>query len=117
MIAMVVLGIILLTLISVFVYGYNVISRTKQISIAMQICQAEVERIRGLAFDSLGGLSSTFTDPKLSYLINGQGLRAVEAGAGANIRKLTISVSWKHRGRSMRKDVVTYVTRKGVNKI
>ncbi len=116
MIAMVVLGIILLTLISVFVYGYNVIARTKQLAIATQVCQAEVERIRNLAFDSLTGLGSSFTDPKLSALINGQGVRVLESGAGADMRKLTVSVAWTYRGQPMRKDLVTFITREGVNR-
>jgi len=114
--AMVILAIILMTLISVFIYGYNVISRTKQLAVATQVCQAEVERIRGLAFDSLSGLGATFTDPRLATMISATGYRAIESGIGADIRKLTVSVSWKHRGVDMRKDVVTYVTRLGVGK-
>jgi len=116
MIAMVILGIMLMTLISVFVYGYNVIARAKQLAAATQICQSEIERIRGLSFDALSGLSSTFTDPKMSSLINGQGVRVVEAGAGSDILKLTVSVAWTYRGRPLRKDVVTFITRMGVNK-
>jgi len=116
MIAMVILGIMLMTLISVFVYGYNVIARSKQLAAATQICQSEIERIRGLSFDALSGLSSTFTDPKMSSLINGQGVRVVEAGAGSDILKLTVSVAWTYRGRPLRKDVVTFITRMGVNK-
>jgi prepilin-type N-terminal cleavage/methylation domain-containing protein len=116
MLAMVVLGIVLMTLISVFIYGYNVMARSKQLAIATQVCRAEIERIRGLAFDSLDGLGSAFTDPMLAALIDGQGIRAVEAGAGSDMRKLTVSVNWIYRGLTMRKDVVTFITRMGVNK-
>ena len=116
LIAMVVLGIILLTLISVFAFGYNLIARTQQTALATQVCQAELERIRGLTFDSLASLTTTFTDAKLAGLISGQGLRAVEAGPGADIKKLTLSITWKFRGQSMRKDIVTYITRMGVDK-
>jgi len=93
-----------------------VIARSKQLAVATQVCQAEVERIRGLSFDSLSGLSSTFSDAKLAGLINGQGLRALQAGEGTDIRKLTVSVAWKFRGVAMRKDVVTFITRNGVDK-
>jgi prepilin-type N-terminal cleavage/methylation domain-containing protein len=116
LLAMVVLAIMLLTLISVFIYGYNVIARSKQLAVATQVCQAEVERIRGLSFDSLSGLGSTFTDPKLAGLISGQGFRTVQADAGSDIRKLTVSVAWTFRGVAMRKDVVTFITRNGVDK-
>jgi prepilin-type N-terminal cleavage/methylation domain-containing protein len=114
--AMLILGIMLLTLISVFIYGFNVISRSTQVAVATQICQEEVERIRNLTFDAVAALGTTFTDTKLSRLVNGQGVRAVEAGAGNDIKKLTVSVTWNYRGQSLRKDVVTYVTRMGVDK-
>lgn len=113
---MVILGIMLMTLISVFIYGYNVIAKSKQLAIATQICQAEIERIRGLAFDSLSGLTSSFGDPEMTALINGQGVRVLETGAGADMKKLTVSVAWTYRGLPMRKDVVTFITRMGVNK-
>ena len=116
LIAMAILAVILMTLIGVFIYGYNAISRTKQLATATEICQSEVERIRRLSFDSLSGLSAAFTDPRLATLISGTGTRTLEADIGADIRKLTVSVSWKHRGVDMRKDVVTYVTRLGVGK-
>ena len=116
LVAMVVLGIMLLTLISVFIYGFNVISRSTQVAVATQICQEEVERIRNLTFDTVAALGTTFTNTKLSRLLNGQGVQAVEADAGNDIKKLTVSVTWTYRGQSLRKDVVTYVTRMGVDK-
>jgi prepilin-type N-terminal cleavage/methylation domain-containing protein len=116
LVAMVVLGIMLLTLISVFIYGYNVIARSTQVALATQICQEEVERIRNLAFDTVAALGTTFTNSKLSRLINGQGVEAIQAGPGTDMKILTVSVTWNYRGRSLRKDVVTYVTRNGVDK-
>lgn len=113
---MVVLGVMVMTLIGVFVYGYNVISRSTQVALATQICQEEVERIRNLSFDTIVGLGTTFTNDKLSRLPSGQGVRAIEASVGNDIKKLTVSVTWTYRGQSLRKDVVTLVTRMGVNK-
>jgi prepilin-type N-terminal cleavage/methylation domain-containing protein len=116
LVAMLVLGIMLLTLISVFIYGYNVISRSTQVAMATQICQEQVELIRNMSFDTIAALGTTFTNSKLSRLINGQGAQAIEAGVGNDIKKLTVSVTWNYRGQSLRKDVVTYVTRMGVDK-
>jgi prepilin-type N-terminal cleavage/methylation domain-containing protein len=116
LVAMLVLGIMLLTLISVFIYGFNVISRSTQVALATQICQEEVEHIRNLSFNTVTALGTSFTNTKLSRLLSGQGVRAIEAGAGNDIKKLTVSVTWTYRGQSLRKDVVTYVTRMGVDK-
>lgn len=116
LVAMAILGIMLMTLISVFIYGYNVLSRTRQIALATQICQEQVEVIRNMAFANILTLGTTFTNDKLASLVSGQGLQAVESSAGSDIRKLTVSVTWIYRGQSLRKDVVTMITRLGVDK-
>jgi prepilin-type N-terminal cleavage/methylation domain-containing protein len=116
LIAMTILGILLMTLISVFIYGYTALSRTKQVALATQICQEEVERIRSMNFDDIVLLGTTYTNDKLAGLYNGQGMRAVENSVGDDIKKLTVSVVWTYRGQELRKDVVTLITRMGVNK-
>ncbi len=116
LIAMVILGIMLMTLISVFIYGYNVLSRTKQVALATQICQEEIERIRNLSFDTILTLGTTFSNDKLASLSNGQGILALEDSVGTDIKKLTVSVTWTYRGQTLRKDVVTLITKLGVNK-
>ena len=116
LIAVFILGIVTLTLISVFMYGFNVVFRTRQTTLATQIAQEEVELIRNMSFDEILLLSSTFTHESLSELVNGAGSRAIEAGPGDDIKKLTISVTWDYQGTEMRKDVVTFVTREGVNR-
>jgi len=116
LIAMVILGIMLMTLISVFIYGYNVLSRTRQVALATQICQEEVERIRNLDFASILTMGTTFTNDKLPSLSNGQGILALESSVGDDIKKLTVSVTWTYRGQTLRKDIVTLITKLGVNK-
>jgi prepilin-type N-terminal cleavage/methylation domain-containing protein len=116
LVAMAILGIMLMTLISVFIYGYNVLSRTRQIALATQICQEQVEVIRNMTFATILTLGTTFTNDKLASLVSGQGLQAVETSAGTDIKKLTVSVTWTYRGQSQRKDVVTMITRLGVDK-
>jgi len=116
LVAMAIMGIMLMTLISIFIYGYNVLSRTKQIALATQICQEQVEVIRNMTFANILTLGTTFTNDKLAKLVSGQGLQAVESGAGTDNKKLTVSVTWTYRGQSIRKDVVTMITRLGVDK-
>jgi len=114
-----ILAIVLMTLVSAFIYGYNLLSRTKQVSLATQIAQEEIETIRNMPYDNILALGSSFTNERLSDLLNGQGVLAIEAVPGdttGNIKKLTASVRWTFKGQQMRKDIVTYVTREGINK-
>jgi prepilin-type N-terminal cleavage/methylation domain-containing protein len=114
-----ILAVVLMTLVSAFIYGYNLLSRTKQVSLATQIAQEEIETIRNMPYDNILALGSSFTNERLSDLFNGQGVLAIEAVPGdtsGNIKKITASVRWKFKGQQMRKDIVTYVTREGINK-
>lgn len=115
-VAMMVLAIMLLTLISVFIYGFGAVSRIRQTTLATQITQEQMEYIRNLTYAQITALGTTFTNDKLSRLVNGQGVRAVEAGLGDDIKKVSVGVTWSYRGQTLRKDIVTYMTRLGINK-
>jgi len=116
---MAVLAIVVLTLISVLVYGFGALVRTKQISLATQICQEQVDHVRSLAFPDILALGPAFTNPKLSQFQQGAGAQSVEniAPTGpSHIVKYSVAVTWLYHGRSMRKDVVTFITRNGIDK-
>ena len=116
LVALCVLAVIVFSLLPVLIYGFGSAARTRQIALATQICQERVETVRNLPFDTVAALGTTFTSDKLSRLSGGQGLQAVESGAGDDIKKLTISVAWAYRGQTLRKDIVTYITRLGVDR-
>ncbi len=116
LIAIFILGIVSVTLISVFIYGFNVVFKTRQVFMATQIAQEEVELVRNMNYDDILLLGSTYTHDSLSELVNGAGALSIESGPGDDIKKLTVSVTWDYQGTNMRKDVVTFVTREGVNK-
>ena len=116
LIAIFVLGIVSLTLVSVFIYGFSVVYRTKQISLATQIAQEQVELVRNMNYDDILLLGSTYDHDSLTELIDGAGTLSLESGPGEDIKKLTVSVTWDYRGFTMRKDVVTFITREGVNR-
>lgn len=112
-----ILGIILLSLISVFIYGFNLLSRTKQGTLATQTMQEAVEFIRNKPFDEVQTLSSFPAEIAIpDYLPNAQGSLTIEAGPGDDIKKLSLSISWDYRKTQMSKSVVTYITREGINK-
>jgi len=116
LIAIVILGIVSVTLISVFIYGFNIVFKTRQVSLATQIAQEEVELVRNMNYDDILLLGSTYNHDSLSDLVNGAGALSIENGPGGDIKKLTVSVTWDYHGANMRKDIVTFVTREGVNK-
>jgi len=114
-----ILAVVLTTLVSAFIYGFNLLSRTKQIALASQICQEEIENVRNLPFDTILTLGTSFSHPRLNDLLEGQGFLTIEGvleDTQDNIKKVTASVRWKNKGRNMRKDIVTYITREGINK-
>jgi len=145
MITIFILAVVCLSLISVFIYGFNLLSRTKQTALATQIAQFEVERYRNMAFDEIpiqAATTQTFetlysADPQSPYkfmfnsdnepyLMNGQETITIQDGTTINmddnIKKLTVTIEWDYRtmriagGNPMRKDVVTYFTESGINR-
>lgn len=140
-----ILSVVCITLISVFIYGFSLLSKTKQTALATQIAQFEVERYRNMAFDEIipqaaatqtfatlyGGDAESpykfmFNNDNEPYLRNGQETITIQDGAtinmDGNIKKLTVSIEWDYRtmtiagGNPMRKDVVTYFTESGINR-
>ena len=112
----VILAVVLIALLSCFLHGFNVLSRMRQMAIATQSIQEELELIRNMSFNDILTLDSSFTNESLSLLEDGTGAVNVEDSLGDDIKKLTVSALWSYHGRQMRKDVVTYITRKGINR-
>jgi type II secretory pathway pseudopilin PulG len=116
LVTMVILAVVLIALLSCFLHGFNVLSRMKQVAIATQAIQEELELIRNTSFNNILTLGSSFTNESLSLLEGSSGVINLEDSLGDSIKKLTVSVFWSYRNRPMRKDVVTYITKKGINR-
>jgi type II secretory pathway pseudopilin PulG len=116
LVTMVIFGVALIALLSCFLHGFNVLSRMRQTVIATQSIQKELELIRNMPFNDILTLDSSFTNESLSLLESSSGAVNIEDSLGDDIKKLTVSVFWSYRGKQMRKDVVTYITRKGINR-
>ena len=116
LVTMVILSVVLIALLSCFLHGFNVISRMRQTAIATQSIQEELEIIRNMSFNDILTLDSSFTNDSFSFLEGSSGAINIEDSLGDDIKKLTVSVFWSYRGRQLRKDVVTYITRKGINR-
>lgn len=116
LVTMVILSVVLIALLSCFLHGFNIISRMRQTAIATQSIQEELEIIRNMSFNDILTLESSFTNDSISFLEDSSGAVNIEDSLGDDIKKLTVSVFWSYRGRPLRKDVVTYITRKGINR-
>ncbi|NIM59760.1 MAG: prepilin-type N-terminal cleavage/methylation domain-containing protein [Candidatus Aminicenantes bacterium] len=116
LVTMVILAVVLVALLSCFLHGFNVLSRIRQMSIATQSIQEELERIRNMSYNDVLALGTSFTNESLSLLENGSGVLSLEDSLGDDIKKLTVSILWSYREMEMRKDVVTFITKKGINR-
>ncbi len=112
----VILAVVLISIFRCSLYGFNALSRMRQMTIATQSIQDKLELIRNMPFDDILSLDSSFTNENFSLLKNSNGNLSLEDHAGDDIKKLTVSILWSCRGRQMQKDMFTYVTRKGINK-
>jgi prepilin-type N-terminal cleavage/methylation domain-containing protein len=123
-----ILGVVCITLISVFIYGFNLLQKTKKVAMATEIAQAEVERYRNTPYATIKALTTGTAQPLLTasqtllgtpeYFINGQGSATFEAipGGDENIRKLTVQITWIYRAQQQEKNVVTYIASSGINR-
>jgi type II secretory pathway pseudopilin PulG len=116
LVTMVILAVVLIALLSCFLHGFNVLSRMRQMSIATQSIQEELELIRNMSYNDVLTLDSSFTNESLSFLEDSSGVISLEDSLGDDIKKLTVSVLWSYREMEMRKDVVTFITKKGINR-
>jgi prepilin-type N-terminal cleavage/methylation domain-containing protein len=123
-----ILGVVCITLISVFIYGFNLLQKTKKVALATEIAQAEVERYRNTPYATIKALATGTALPLTTesqtllgtpeYFNNGTGSATFETipGGDDNIRKLTVQITWTYRGQQQEKNVVTYIASSGINR-
>jgi prepilin-type N-terminal cleavage/methylation domain-containing protein len=122
LITMMILSGVMTALLSCFIYGLNIISRMKQTALATQIIQEQLEDIRDMTYDDIVSLGSSFDNAGFEQLSTWGGCEgasggvAVESSLGDDIKKITVTVQWTYRGRAQREDLVTFITREGINK-
>ena len=103
---------------SIFSRGITTSTETREVSIVIQALQEEMELIRNMSFDSIAALgTSSFTTPGFTYLTNPAGTVTVDPYGDSNILRVTVTVSWVSAGnRNSSKNLVTLITRGGINK-
>jgi len=116
LVAMGLLSAVLLSMAGFIAYGSHLLLKTEQVAIASHILEKRIEDVRSKNFDEVSLLNTSFIDDDFSRLQNAQGLCQVVNDSGEDIKKVTLSVLWTFRGRQMRRDVLTLITRGGVDK-
>jgi type II secretory pathway pseudopilin PulG len=109
---------------SLFIVGlaiymeFPVINQNREKAIAALSAQEEIENIRGMSFDTILTLGSSFVSSGFAYLKNPAGTLTIDDPFGnANIRRVSVRVSWSSlTGGTMQRDLVTFVTRNGIDK-
>ena len=122
------LAIVSLSLIGVFAYGFKLVSRTKQVTMATQVAQVQVERLRNTNYDAIPVVTGTptalaatdypflFTSDGTCFLNNAQETVSVTPGIDERLKRLDVTITWNYQGQSMRKDLVTYIAKDGINR-
>lgn len=87
---------------------------------AMNGLREELEFLRGMGdseFDTIDALDgTTFSNGQIVKLDTGSGSRDIDASFGADIRKVTLTVTWNSRsGRTLAESLTTRITRRGIN--
>jgi Tfp pilus assembly protein PilV len=114
LLSILILGISLINIAMVFSDGIVFISKMKEISIATQDAQAEMEKIRDMNFSSIA--SHTFTPAGLT---NPTGTVTVSSapGADSNMKSVTVKVTWtSYLGTTVKRSLVTFVTNEGIDR-
>lgn len=114
----------LILALSLFIVGlaiyaeFPIINQNREKAIATLAAQQEIENIRGMSYDTILALGSSFTTESFSYLENPTGTLTVDSIFGdPDIRRVSVTVSWSSMaGGTMQKNLVTMVTRNGINK-
>ena len=116
--ATLILTVALLGVASSFSRGSVFISEIRERYVATQAAQEEIELIRDMSFNNILALGSSFTAAGFSSLNTPTGTVIVDDPySDSNIRRVTVTVDWiSSRGRNLSRNLVTLVTREGINR-
>ncbi len=118
LIAVFILSVVMVGIVGLFVQGDIFVTQIKEHSIVNSILNERMEEIRGMAYSSITGLSSSFSGTGFNQLHSASGIATVDDPFGdTNIRRVTLTVSWTSpQGKSMTKSLGAYFTNTGVNR-
>lgn len=91
------------------------INQNREKAIATLAAQEEIENIRGMTFDAVASLGSSFNASGFTYLKNPAGVLRITSSYGSDIKKISVNVSWDSLvGKRSQVNLLTLVTRQGI---
>lgn len=122
--ATLVLGIGLFVVGAAFYGQRAVIDKLGETTVATLAAQEEIEKIRGLQFDTVAGINSSWVSNNppsaFSYLLKNKNPTCtivIGPSYGNDIKNVTVTISWRSlSGQSLSKSIATLVARYGINK-
>jgi len=118
LVTIVILSVVIGGSIAVFAKCNIFANEIREHSIANNALNEEMEKIRGMNYNTILNLGTTFTTTELSQLDNVTGsLTLDDPFIGSNIRRVTLIVNWTTPlGRLQTKSLAALVTNSGINR-
>lgn len=97
---------------------FSALNQNREKAIATLAAQEEIENIRGMPYDTILNLGSSFTASGFSYLQNPSGTVVVDNIYGTpDMRRVSVTVSWDSiTGKPLQKKLAALVTHGGIDK-
>lgn len=99
----------------------TLVGKSKHISLAQEIASKQIEAKRNISYENLVNDTATINDSNISLLPNGSGLVVVEdcdlsiCTQSENIKKVTVTVTWKDNNKNQSIILNTLIAQGGVN--
>lgn len=101
--------------------AFNLVNKSKHISLAREIAAKQVEDKRATSFVNLANGNSQIIDSRMSLLPNSSGTVLVEdcniqiCTNGENIKQITVTINWQDNAKTQTISLKTFIGEGGIN--
>lgn len=101
--------------------AFNLMSKSKNLSLAREIATKQIEDKRAIDYNSLANDSTVLIDSRIGLLPNGEGLVVVEdcdisiCTNSEPVKQIIVTVSWMENNKSQSVTLQTFVGEGGLN--
>lgn len=92
----------------------GLITKSRHLSLVREIASQAIENKRQVSFSNLVNGTESISDSRITLLPQGQGSVAVE-DSGTDIKKITVTISWKEGEKSQSTSLTTLIGEGGIN--
>lgn len=100
--------------------AFNLMNKSKHLSIAREIAAKAVEDKRSLGYSNLVNDTENITDLRILELPSGKGTTAIETcpaeicTSGENLKQITVTVNWQDNNKSQSAVIKTFIGETGI---